>query len=302
MTKALKAIGEVHRGVRQLAIAVAHMSGRLAPPVGQPDIELLKSILDYMERHVEPNGPAKEQNCLHRAVRRRGREANDLIDEFERETAARPPLLKELRERLASLDSANSAAVGTFCALLDSYAKRMQQCIEREENVLFPFARNTLEETDWQEIGAALGNDQAAREELGALMMRLTGVAPAPPQPDVFRLPETPLECHSDLLEIRQLCSHYGRIEALHSVSLSVRKGRLVALVGANGAGKTTLLRTISGVQKASSGSIHFEGRDITRLRPDKRVRLGICQVPEGRQVFAPLSVADNLRLGAFTG
>jgi len=72
--------------------------------------------------------------------------------------------------------------------------------------------------------------------------------------------------------------------------------------VGANGAGKTTLLRTISGVQRASGGSVLFCGQDITRLRPDRRVRLGICQVPEGRQVFGPLSVADNLRLGAYTG
>ncbi|HXY05841.1 MAG TPA: ABC transporter ATP-binding protein [Burkholderiaceae bacterium] len=104
------------------------------------------------------------------------------------------------------------------------------------------------------------------------------------------------------MLDIRQLFSHYGRIAALHGVSLRVRKGRLVALVGANGAGKTTLLRTISGVQKATGGSIWFDGRDITNLRADRRVRLGICQVPEGRQVFAPLSVADNLRLGAFTG
>ncbi|MDD5249515.1 MAG: ABC transporter ATP-binding protein [Rhodocyclaceae bacterium] len=103
------------------------------------------------------------------------------------------------------------------------------------------------------------------------------------------------------LLEIRQLFSHYGRIAALQGASLTVRTGQLVALVGANGAGKTTLLRTISGVQKATGGSIQFEGRDITRLRPDKRVRLGICQVPEGRQVFGALSVADNLQLGAFT-
>ena len=101
------------------------------------------------------------------------------------------------------------------------------------------------------------------------------------------------------LLDIRDLDSHYGRIAALRGASLAIGEGELVALVGANGAGKTTLLRTISGVQKASAGSISFAGEDITRLRPDKRVRLGICQVPEGRQVFGPLSVADNLRLGA---
>ena len=103
------------------------------------------------------------------------------------------------------------------------------------------------------------------------------------------------------MLEIRSISSRYGRIEALHGIDLDVKQGQLVALVGANGAGKTTLLRTISGVQPASAGSIHLFGRDITRLPPNERVRLGICQVPEGRHVFGPMSIEDNLRLGAYT-
>jgi len=103
------------------------------------------------------------------------------------------------------------------------------------------------------------------------------------------------------MLEIRSISSRYGRIQALHGVDLDVKQGQLVALVGANGAGKTTLLRTISGVQPASAGSIHLFGRDITRLPPYERVRLGICQVPEGRHVFGPMSIEDNLRLGAYT-
>jgi len=103
------------------------------------------------------------------------------------------------------------------------------------------------------------------------------------------------------LLEVADLRTHYGRIQALHGVSLSVPKGSLVALVGANGAGKTTLLRTLSGVHRASGGNIIFDGVDITRAPADQRVRSGISQVPEGRQVFGPMSVEDNLRLGAYT-
>jgi branched-chain amino acid transport system ATP-binding protein len=79
-----------------------------------------------------------------------------------------------------------------------------------------------------------------------------------------------------------------------------VGEGELVALVGANGAGKTTFLRSISGVQGVTGGTISFAGEDITRMSPQKRVEVGISQVPEGRQVFGPLSVEDNLRLGAF--
>lgn len=103
------------------------------------------------------------------------------------------------------------------------------------------------------------------------------------------------------MLEVKELTSHYGRIQALKGLDFSVRQGELVALVGANGAGKTTLLRVISGVQPASGGRVQFEGEDVTQLRADLRVRRGIVQVPEGRQVFAPLSIEDNLRLGAYT-
>jgi branched-chain amino acid transport system ATP-binding protein len=103
------------------------------------------------------------------------------------------------------------------------------------------------------------------------------------------------------VLQVRALESRYGRIPALKGVDLEVRAGELVALVGANGAGKTTLLRAISGVQPVAAGSVAFDGADITGAAPERRVRAGIVQVPEGRQMFAPLSVDDNLRLGAYT-
>jgi branched-chain amino acid transport system ATP-binding protein len=102
------------------------------------------------------------------------------------------------------------------------------------------------------------------------------------------------------MLEVSGLASRYGRIPALTDVALRVDAGELVAIVGANGAGKTTLLKVLSGVQPASAGQVRFEGIDIGRERPRQRVRRGIVQVPEGRQVFGALSVEDNLRLGAF--
>ena len=103
------------------------------------------------------------------------------------------------------------------------------------------------------------------------------------------------------MLEVTELSSHYGRIQALKGLDFKVRQGELVAIVGANGAGKTTLLRVLSGVQPASGGRVMFGDDDITSLRADLRVRRGIVQVPEGRQVFAPLTIEDNLRLGAYT-
>ncbi len=103
------------------------------------------------------------------------------------------------------------------------------------------------------------------------------------------------------MLSVENLASAYGRIEVLHGVSMEVRSGEIVALVGANGAGKTTLLRAISGVQPITAGRVIFGGQPIETLPAHVRVALGIVQVPEGRQLFAPLSVEDNLKLGSWS-
>jgi branched-chain amino acid transport system ATP-binding protein len=102
------------------------------------------------------------------------------------------------------------------------------------------------------------------------------------------------------MLDVDRLESRYGRIPALSGVSLTVARGELVALVGANGAGKTTLLKALSGVQPVHGGTIRFDGQDIGRTHARQRVQMGIVQVPEGRQVFAPMTVQENLELGAF--
>ncbi len=102
------------------------------------------------------------------------------------------------------------------------------------------------------------------------------------------------------MLSVEGLVSGYGRIEALHGVCLHVATGEIVTLVGANGAGKTTLLKAIAGVQPATAGRILLAGEDVTREKPHRRVARGMALVPEGRQIFGPLSVEDNLRLGAY--
>jgi branched-chain amino acid transport system ATP-binding protein len=102
------------------------------------------------------------------------------------------------------------------------------------------------------------------------------------------------------MLTVDALHCGYGRIAVIKGVSLEVKRGEIVALIGSNGAGKTTLLRTLSGVHPLSSGSISLDGESVAGLTPHRRVALGMIQVPEGRQVFPALSVEDNLRLGAF--
>ena len=163
---------------------------------------------------------------------------------------------------------------------------------------------------DWVVIDKAFADNddplfgQQATEQYRELYHRIVALAPESvglgSQSAGQLKPEAPSKADV-LLAIKGMDSHYGRIQALKGLSMEVRRGETVALVGANGAGKTTFLRTLSGVQPMSAGRIYFDGADISKLRSDLRMRTGICQSPEGRQVFGPLSIEDNLRLGAYT-
>jgi len=103
------------------------------------------------------------------------------------------------------------------------------------------------------------------------------------------------------MLEVKDLHVFYGAIHALQGVSFGLNEGEIVTLIGANGAGKSTTLKTISGLLRPRQGSISFRGTDLTRVSATKIVSLGISQVPEGRKIFAPLTVRDNLEMGAYT-
>ena len=102
------------------------------------------------------------------------------------------------------------------------------------------------------------------------------------------------------MLKIENIKTFYGNIQALHDVSIDVKEGEIITLIGANGAGKSTTLMSISGIEHPRSGKIIFEGKDITGMDPDKIVSLGIIQVPEGRRIFPFLTVRENLDMGAF--
>jgi len=103
------------------------------------------------------------------------------------------------------------------------------------------------------------------------------------------------------ILELKEVASSYGNIEALHCIDFYVNKGEIVALIGANGAGKSTTLKTISGLVDLKRGSIHYKGQNISTTAPDKRVQEGLVHVPEGRRLFADMTVQENLEMGAYT-
>jgi branched-chain amino acid transport system ATP-binding protein len=112
--------------------------------------------------------------------------------------------------------------------------------------------------------------------------------------------PETAADERPVLLEVRDAVVHYGRIEALHGVSLVVREGELVTLLGSNGAGKTTMMRAISGLRPLSSGSVWFDGNEISKVKAHRRVTDGLIQAPEGRGVFPGMTVTENIEMGCY--
>ena len=102
------------------------------------------------------------------------------------------------------------------------------------------------------------------------------------------------------MLQVKEIDVYYGAIHALKKLSLEVEQGKIVTLIGANGAGKTTTLKTISGLLRPVNGTVTYKGTELNKVRPEKIVALGISQVPEGRRVFAPMSVRENLEMGAY--
>ena len=307
MSEALQTISNEHRSMWQLTVVLDELRKQLDQPEQKPDAELFELILDYIEQYIERVHQPKEEAYLYRAVLDRTSEGNEMIAEFEREHAASPEIVATLRRQVKHLVCHYPEGKGEFQEGLEKYIALLRSHIMREENELFPLARRILTDVDWDEIDTAFANSgdpqfgAESRAEFRALMSRIVNQAPEPVGFGMARDAQPVAEAHPVLLSVQDLSSHYGRIQALRGVTIEVRQGQLVALVGANGAGKTTLLRAISGVQKVSGGAVNFAGQDITNSRPDQRVRLGICQVPEGRQVFGPLTVEDNLRLGAYT-
>jgi branched-chain amino acid transport system ATP-binding protein len=307
--EALRILSAEHRSMWRLLEALEVLRDGISQRGERPDADLFGLVLDYLEAYIARIHHPKEEDCLYRTLRERAAVALPILDELEGEHRKGPELVAGLRHALLTFAREFPGGRDEFVRRLDEYIRYGQEHIKKEEAKLMPLARRMLKAADWEVIDRGCFDPEhplygePAQEEFRALWTRIVNLAPDPIGLGLAHAHEepTPAESGSALLEIDRLTSHYGRIQALRNVSVTILPGHLVALVGANGAGKTTLLRTISGVQRASGGMILYQGEDITRLRADRRVRLGICQVPEGRQMFGPLSVEDNLRLGGFT-
>ena len=307
--QSLRIISEDHSNMWRLATTLDHVAEEIEGGT-QVDAAFFNSVFDYIEQFVDRYHHPKEDDHLFRLLRLRSAQAAAILDALQQEHRDGPQQLMALRACVAQAVRGELTAPG-LVATLRAYTAGLKNHMRQEEKLVIPLAREVLTQEDWVEIDHAFLDNKdplfgdKAKAEFRELFHRIASLAPEPIglggqsagklQPDA-----APLKAEV-LLRVSGMESCYGRIKALKGISLEVRRGETVALVGANGAGKTTFLRTLSGVQPMSAGSIHFDGEDISRLRSDMRMRRGICQSPEGRQVFGPLSIDDNLRLGAYT-
>lgn len=307
--KTLTIITEEHQNLWRIATTLDAVA--LEMEAGEPvDPAFFSSVFDYIEHFMDACHHAKEDDHLFPALRLRSPEAAAVLDRLQAEHRNGPEVLRSLRAQLAAT-AAGTLGNGEFIGALRIYTQSLKAHIRTEEKDAMPLAREVLTAEDWESIDRAFADNddplfgEQARVEYRQLYHRIASLAPESVGLGAHSGGELePGGSHAAgdiLLHVSGLESCYGRIKALKGIDLEVRKGELVALVGANGAGKTTFLRTLSGVQPMSGGRIFFDGEDISGLRADQRVRLGICQSPEGRQVFGPLSIEDNLRLGAYT-
>lgn len=306
---ALRIISEDHNNLWRLATSVDQLASDMEQ--GEPlDVAFFNAIFDYLDQFVERSHHPKEDDYLFRLLRLRSPEAAALLDALQSDHQAGPGRLTVLRDALTATAN-GQMALAKLTQQLRQYTAGLKAHILKEEKQVLPLARTALQKEDWDEINHAFldASDPVfgaqVQAEFRALYHRIVTLAPESVGlggHSAGNLAATPALAEAEvLLRVEGMESCYGRIKALKGISLTVRRGETVALVGANGAGKTTFLRTLSGVQPMSAGTVHFDGEDISKLRSDKRMRRGICQSPEGRQVFGPLSIEDNLRLGAYT-
>ena len=303
--EALRIIKDEHRKLWRIAITVDQVLDDMQAD-GKVDGAFLGSVFDYFEQFVDDCHHPKEDDYLFRLLRQRSPEAAALLDRLEAEHRDAPANLKGLRNKLALAESGR-LPVSDLAEALRGYLAGLKEHVRIEEKEIFPLAAAALTAADWQEIDTAFLNNAdpafgtQAQAGFRELFHRVASLAPESVGLGAHSGGALPSATGGEvLLKVEGLESSYGRIKALKGISIEVRRGETVALVGANGAGKTTFLRSLSGVQPMS-GRITFDGEDISKLRADMRMRRGICQSPEGRQVFGPLSIEDNLRLGAYT-
>lgn len=273
-----------------------------------PDELLLNTIFDYFEHFSERVQSKPQEILLYQLLRKRVAQPLLALEELEQDYLTTHAALQRLRVLLRHCMEYWPQGCEGFGNALKSFIEVLRRHIQEEEQIILPAARESLLPKDWEAILHAKDqyNDplfgERVRDEFRELRHRIIQLTPERlgGVGIVHALRMRAPQPHQEMLCIRGLASSYGRIQVLYDIDLTINSGEIVSLVGANGAGKSTLLMALSGLQPIDAGKLLFEGEDLKRMSPHKRVAKGIVQVPEGRQVFRDLSVHDNLYLGGY--
>lgn len=311
--RALAIIAAEHRNMRLVAGALSILGDRFATgSADETSLHTVELVADYFEAYANHCHHARESDLLFARMRARGDQGAAMLDRLDQDHQGAHRQTARLRHFASNPNRYDVKNLTDLAAEISQFHQHLDEHLRVEEEECFPLASAVLTPADWVEIDAAFAvrsdplDHTDPAETVALLRARITQLLPSPEgfgatmdhAPIALKPPPAAADA---LLAVDGLTSAYSRIQVLHGVSIQVAPGQLVALVGANGAGKTTLLRCISGVQPTSAGSVRMLGAPITNATADARVRAGVCQVLEGRHVFAPMTIEDNLRMGAYT-
>lgn len=310
--QALAIILSEHRTMRMVDGALSALGIQLADGTAdETTFHTVELIADYFSGFKDLYHDAWESEILFARIRERTDRGRDVLAELELHHQGAYQQTERLRQMAVRPNRGTDRNIAELMNEIALFRRRMDDHLRLEEESCFPLAREVLTDEDWRQVNEIFASrvdpltHEYPVEAMALLRARITRLLPAPvglgAKEDSVPVALKHLSGNPEaMLSVVDLSSSYGRIEVLHGVSIQIMPGQLVALVGANGAGKTTLLRCISGVQPVSGGSISMHGEPITAQAAKNRVRAGICQVPEGRHVFKPMSIEDNLRLGGY--
>lgn len=308
MNGAIRVIIAEHGGIWRVLDIIEQLQRQMNMEDQAPDAELIHTILDYLQSFSHRIHLDGKDILLHQLLRERVPEAEALLSRQTEDHVIGAVRITELRGLLDRCAAHYPEGRDLFSKQLSRFIFALRKHIKREEGIVVPLAREHLLDTDWlalissrdQEDDPLFGSE--VRNEFSALREKIFQMTPdsiighshRPVQPAYSISPKV-------LLKLDNVSCQFEESIALKSVSFELNIGDIVAVTGADGSGKSSLFKTIGGLQALSSGNLTFAGLDISRMPADKRIYTGIVHVPEGRQVFGPMSVEDNILLGCYS-
>lgn len=308
MNGAIRVIIAEHGGIWRVLDILEQLQRQMNMEDQAPDAELIHTILDYLQSFSHRIHLDGKDILLHQLLRERVPEAEALLSRQTEDHLIGAVRIAELRGLLDRCAANYPEGRDLFSKQLSRFIFALRKHIKREEGIVVPLAREHLLEADWLALVSSRDQDddplfgRQVREEFSALREKISQMTPESiigHNPAVSK--PAPIMGNDTLLKVDGASCQFEESIALEGVSFEVESGDIVAVMGEDGSGKSSLFKAICGLQELSSGSVTFSGLDISRMPADKRVYAGIVHVPEGRQVFGPMSIEDNILLGCYS-